>query len=128
MAGQTAIPPAAVGTLRGGAAATVVAAALALVSALTSLDWGPRYGPIAVTIAGLVPALYGVLDQLGGQPGQSGLVAGHDVTPQPAIGEPIAVTLEQFEPAQPVLDPDVWGEAVAQAILRSIDKLASRPA
>ena len=126
MAGQTAIPPAAVGTLRGGAAAGVVVAALGLITALTSLDWG-KYAPAAAAIAGLVPALYGVLDQLGGQPGQSGLVAGHDVTPQPpvfGIGEPLTLA----EPIQPVIDPDAWGEAVAEAIIRSIDKLASRPA
>lgn len=132
MAGQTAIPPAAVGTLRGGAAAGVVVAVLSLITALTSLDWGPKYGPLAATIAGLVPAIYGIMDQLGGQPGQSSMLAGKDVPPTPNLGlvgsEPIAVTLEPVAmQASPPLDPGVWGEAVAEAILRTIDKLAATP-
>lgn len=120
MPAGTAIPPAAVGTLRGGAAAGVVVAVLSLVSALTSLDWGPKYGPLAATVAALVPALYGVADQLGGQPGQSGLIAGRDVAPS-AAAAPVSAG-----PA--VLDPDVWAEAVAKSIVATIEQLAARPA
>lgn len=123
MPAGTAIPPAAVGTLRGGAAAGVVVAVLSLVSALTSLDWGPKYGPLAATVAALVPALYGVADQLGGQPGQSGLIAGRDVAPS---AEPVDVMPVNMPAA--ALDPDVWAEAIAKSILATIEQLAARPA
>lgn len=74
---QRAIPPAVVGLVR--AALLGVIGAIVTVSTNPAADWG-TWQWLAPLLAAAGPLLYGLVDQMFGQPPQTSVVAGRDVT------------------------------------------------
>lgn len=107
-----AIPPALVGLARGVLLAAITAAAAYVAD--TTLDWGQWTWAVPV-VALVLRSLEGLVDQMGGQPGQSKLVAGKDVTVVPMAPVP-----DEVRPAEPNpsvgIDYAALGAAVAEAI------------